>query len=236
MGLFLLSDAAKGYCLPSALEDPTPRPSCSSLSQHDWITYLGSLTYSSIGLCFFFLWPSNPSPIFFVELKQPETERLEHRLIWSQASERVRDREKGRRRQKGKMETERRESEKVKDLEIYEPSPLEERLGLNQHVSVFILPSFAVPPSAKKQIAKEKSRQRQEDRERNGAIHLNLTYNLKFSTVSEHFCSAFHGLGPLLPIKKFWIDSDDSTAYNVMLGCFHIFFRVSTYFGKCSVC
>lgn len=59
-----------------------------------------------------------PLSNFFVKLEQPETERLEHRLIWSQASERVRDREKERRRQKGKMETERRESEKVKDLEI----------------------------------------------------------------------------------------------------------------------
>lgn len=167
-----------------------------------------------------FLFPLAVKPLsnFFVKLEQPETERLEHRLIWSQASKRVRDREKGRWRQKGKMETERRESEKVKDLEIYEPSPLEERLGLNQHVSVFVLPSFAVPPSAKKLIAKEKSRQRQEDGERNGSIHLNLTYNLKFSTVSEHFCSAFHGLGPLLPYLL------NSTAYNVMLGCFHTFF------------
>lgn len=99
-----------------------------------------------------FLFPLAVKPLsnFFVKLEQPETERLEHRLIWSQASKRVRDREKGRWRQKGKMETERRESEKVKDLEIYEPSPLEERLGLNRHVSVFVLPSFALPPSAKK--------------------------------------------------------------------------------------
>lgn len=161
-----------------------------------------------------FLFPLAVKPLsnFFVKLEQPETERLEHRLIWSQASERVRDREKERRRQKGKMETERRESEKVKDLEIYEPSPLEERLGLNQHVSVFVLPSFAVPPSAKKQIAKEKSRQRQEDGERNGTIHLNLTYNLKFSSLwALLLCSS-------------WAGSLNSTAYNAMLVCFHTFF------------
>lgn len=54
----------------------------------EWSNKIFGISHSSFSLCFFFLWPSNPSPIttyFFVKLEQPETECLKHKLIWSQA-------------------------------------------------------------------------------------------------------------------------------------------------------
>lgn len=44
-------------------------------------------------------------------------------------------------------------------MKKYGWSSLEEQLGLNQHVLVFVHPSFAVPPSVKKQIATLKKKE-----------------------------------------------------------------------------
>lgn len=69
VGLFPQSDAAKGYCLPSALEDPAPKTVRGSLSQRDRIKYLGSLVFPPLQLFFpfFFLLPSAALSGAFVE-------------------------------------------------------------------------------------------------------------------------------------------------------------------------
>lgn len=68
VGLFPQSDAAKGYCLPSALEDPAPKTVRGSLSQRDRIKYLGSLVFPPLQLFFpFFSFcrqPLSPVPVW----------------------------------------------------------------------------------------------------------------------------------------------------------------------------
>lgn len=110
VGLILQSDAAKGYCLPNALEDRTPKTIRSSLSQRDRIKYLGSLVFPPLRLFFPFSFsrqPLSPAPLW---------SRVPGALTHLESSQKKRQKEAG-----GGGETEstsRGESERVKNFEM----------------------------------------------------------------------------------------------------------------------
>lgn len=95
-----------------------------------------------------------PGALTLLESGQREGER---QRVREEETERQRDGDRG-----GESERER-----VKTEKSMVHSPLEEQFGLNQHISIFVFPSFAVPPTEvyKDRLPKKKDRQRQKTKE-----------------------------------------------------------------------
>lgn len=129
--------------LPAALCHSVIEENIWDLSQHS-------------SFIFFSIWL--PSPLYlpiFVKLKETETECLEHYLIWSQAreSETQREKEEETDRQKDDDRGGRKiEADRVFLEDLW--SILISRSNSGLANTAFVRPSFAVPPSAEKQIAR----------------------------------------------------------------------------------